>query len=212
MRSPLLHPALLALLAVPAAATAQARNAPRDTVPLSMLPPAGKCRIWMAGVPAAQQPAPTDCATALRQKPANGVLLYGPAQRDTDADRFDPKVGQEPRTTKSTSDRANDERRNGSPAEQELERQRERAARARMLEEARERDERARREAAERAVLMGGAGSSRGSTAPSPRGTTAVPRGSTGNSTGTSTGNSTGSGNGTRTETKAPPEGKRKPE
>jgi hypothetical protein len=47
-----------------------------------MLPPAGKCRIWMDGVPAAQQPAPTDCTTALRKKPANGILIFGPAKRD----------------------------------------------------------------------------------------------------------------------------------
>src|SRR5688500_9330232 len=99
---PLLRLSTLATLAVlvvaPAQADAQGRSAPAkeneekqqrpvttDTtvsIPRNMMPPAGKCRIWMRGVPAAQQPAPTDCTTALRQAPANGVLVFGPALRD----------------------------------------------------------------------------------------------------------------------------------
>jgi hypothetical protein len=99
---PLLRLSTLATLAVlavaPAPAGAQGRSAPAkeneeksqrpittDTtvsIPRNMMPPAGKCRIWMRGVPAAQQPAPTDCTTALRQAPANGVLVFGPALRD----------------------------------------------------------------------------------------------------------------------------------
>jgi hypothetical protein len=38
----------------------------------------------MEAVPAPQQPAPTDCATALRLKPANAVVLYGPPLREED--------------------------------------------------------------------------------------------------------------------------------
>ncbi len=38
----------------------------------------------MEEVPATQQPAPTDCATALRLKPANAVVLYGPPLREED--------------------------------------------------------------------------------------------------------------------------------
>ncbi|MHB1296971.1 MAG: hypothetical protein ACYC0B_00460 [Gemmatimonadaceae bacterium] len=87
----------IALLAVVPAfvAGAQERRAPANesreprtgtdsgiSIPRNMMPPAGKCRIWMKGVPAAQQPAPTDCTTALRQAPANGVLVFGPALRD----------------------------------------------------------------------------------------------------------------------------------
>lgn len=91
----LLTLATLALLAaLPAPAEAQGRSASKAQapsrattdsaadVPKHMMPPAGKCRIWMRGVPAAQQPAPTDCTTALRQAPSNGVLVFGPALRD----------------------------------------------------------------------------------------------------------------------------------
>lgn len=86
--------ATLALLAaLPAQAEAQGRGtsgspdrrAAADSaveIPKHLMPPAGKCRIWMRGVPAAQQPAPTDCTTALRQAPSNGVLVFGPALRD----------------------------------------------------------------------------------------------------------------------------------
>ncbi len=73
-------------------AGAQERGAPepgpaptRDTVveiPEGMMPPAGKCRIWMLTVPAKQQPAATACTTAMRQKPANAMLVFGPAVRD----------------------------------------------------------------------------------------------------------------------------------
>jgi hypothetical protein len=36
------------------------------------------CRIWLDGVPADQQPAPTDCATAVRNRPANARVIFGP--------------------------------------------------------------------------------------------------------------------------------------
>jgi hypothetical protein len=35
------------------------------------------CRIWLDGVPAGRQPAPTDCASALRNRPANGQVIFG---------------------------------------------------------------------------------------------------------------------------------------
>ncbi|MEP6692005.1 MAG: hypothetical protein ABJD07_12675, partial [Gemmatimonadaceae bacterium] len=34
-------------------------------------PPQGMCRIWIDGVPASRQPAPTDCPTAIRNRPPN---------------------------------------------------------------------------------------------------------------------------------------------
>jgi hypothetical protein len=46
-------------------------------VPPAFFPPAGMCRIWIDGVPANQQPAPTDCASAVRNRPANGKVLFG---------------------------------------------------------------------------------------------------------------------------------------
>lgn len=74
---------IAALMATPLAAEAQARarepQAPAE-MPEEMRPPAGKCRIWMQGVAPQQQPAPTDCATALRQKPANGTVVFGPTR------------------------------------------------------------------------------------------------------------------------------------
>ena len=101
--SPVVPVRVLLLLAalLPAALSAQVRpvsvavpignaatRAATPAVPVHLLPPAGKCRIWLDSVPAARQPAPTDCATALRQKPANGVILYGPVA-DDEARGFD---------------------------------------------------------------------------------------------------------------------------
>lgn len=204
VRISLLPSAFAALLALPAVAGAQARGGTsRDTVPVSMLPPAGKCRIWMFGVPAPQQPATTDCATALRQKPANGMVLYGPAQRDAESERFDTKVGEDPRGTKGGTERTN-----GSAAEREMERRREDAARARQRQEMQDREDR-RRAAAERAAILG-ARTERGRSsdpAPSNGGTTAVPRGSSANSTGSS-----GSARPTSPPPKPPAEPKKKPE
>jgi hypothetical protein len=49
----------------------------RDIVPPGFMPPAGMCRIWLNDVPAGQQPAPTDCASAVRNRPANARVLFG---------------------------------------------------------------------------------------------------------------------------------------
>jgi hypothetical protein len=46
-------------------------------VPPGFFPPAGMCRIWLNDVPANQQPAPTDCASAVRNRPANAKVLFG---------------------------------------------------------------------------------------------------------------------------------------
>ena len=46
-------------------------------VPPGFFPPAGMCRIWLNDVPANQQPAPTDCASAVRNRPANARVLFG---------------------------------------------------------------------------------------------------------------------------------------
>jgi hypothetical protein len=47
-------------------------------VPAAYLPPAGMCRVWLRDVPAMQQPAPTDCRSALRTKPVGSTVVYGP--------------------------------------------------------------------------------------------------------------------------------------
>lgn len=48
-----------------------------DDVPKAFRPPPGMCRIWLEKVPARQQPAPTDCPTAVRNRPPNGRVLFG---------------------------------------------------------------------------------------------------------------------------------------
>src|SRR6476619_4880690 len=53
------------------------RTRTEPTVPAAYQPPPGMCRIWLEGVPPGQQPAPTDCATAVRNRPANGRVLFG---------------------------------------------------------------------------------------------------------------------------------------
>ncbi len=64
---------------VPANPRAQQSQSQRrdQIVPPGFYPPAGMCRIWVNNVPAAQQPAPTDCASAVRNRPTNGKVLFG---------------------------------------------------------------------------------------------------------------------------------------
>lgn len=78
-------------LAVPGAAEAQKQG--KDDIPASARPPAGMCRVWLDGVPAAQQPAPTDCATAVRNRPAKGRVIFGD---DYVAPRRDTSKGSPP--------------------------------------------------------------------------------------------------------------------
>jgi hypothetical protein len=58
------------------AAGAQSRSR-TDSIPREHYPPAGMCRIWIDGVPADRQPAPTDCASAVRNRPSNGRVVFG---------------------------------------------------------------------------------------------------------------------------------------
>jgi hypothetical protein len=53
-----------------------------DEVPKEYRPPKGMCRIWLDKVPPKQQPAPTDCPTAVRNRPPNGKVLFGDESRD----------------------------------------------------------------------------------------------------------------------------------
>ncbi|MGI8496781.1 MAG: hypothetical protein ACR2OG_04250 [Gemmatimonadaceae bacterium] len=69
----------VALAALPVIAQAQGRGHARnhDVVPPGQHPPAGMCRVWIDGVPPGQQSAPTDCATATHNVPANAHVIYG---------------------------------------------------------------------------------------------------------------------------------------
>lgn len=76
---------LLLTALVPARGMAQAaRTKEKEAVPAvpkAYLPPPGMCRIWVDNVPAARQPAPTDCATAIRNRPPNARVVF-PAGKD----------------------------------------------------------------------------------------------------------------------------------
>ena len=52
-------------------------RAQESEVPKEFWPPPGMCRIWLEKVPPRQQPAPTDCPTAVRNRPENGRVLFG---------------------------------------------------------------------------------------------------------------------------------------
>jgi hypothetical protein len=72
------------------AQSAKAKEKEKDApVPKAYLPPAGMCRVWVDNVPAARQPAPTSCATAIRNKPPNARVVFPPAK---DAKAAQPKA------------------------------------------------------------------------------------------------------------------------
>jgi len=62
-------------------------------VPADARPPKGMCRIWIDGVPAAQQPAATDCPTAIKNRPENAQVLFG----NDFADSSKTKSGDKPK-------------------------------------------------------------------------------------------------------------------
>jgi len=68
--------AAAALLSIAAPASAQAQGRAPE-IPPGYRPPPGMCRIWIEGVAPAQQPAVTDCKTAVRNRPANGRVIFG---------------------------------------------------------------------------------------------------------------------------------------
>ncbi|HVA57884.1 MAG: hypothetical protein WBQ26_14045 [Gemmatimonadaceae bacterium] len=71
------------------ASSAQAQRPRSDgqSVPDNLRPPAGMCRVWVDGVPPDRQPAPTDCASALRNRPSKGRVLFGDDYVRTDSNR-----------------------------------------------------------------------------------------------------------------------------
>ena len=74
-----------AAIAAPAAAQQAFKDSAKKTpvIPADARPPKGMCRIWLDNVPAAQQPAATDCATAVKNRPANGRVLFGDDNPDS---------------------------------------------------------------------------------------------------------------------------------
>ena len=81
---------LAGVLALAAPAGAQGRGRGADSIPTAYRPPAGMCRIWLDNVPPAQQPAPTDCASAVRNRPSNGRVIFGDEPKDKKA-KFKPR-------------------------------------------------------------------------------------------------------------------------
>ncbi len=56
-------------------------------IPRDYRPPPGMCRVWLDNVPAGQQPAPTDCPSAVRNRPANGRVVFGDDYVNPDSKR-----------------------------------------------------------------------------------------------------------------------------
>jgi hypothetical protein len=61
---------------------AQGRIGADTAIPAAYRPPTGMCRVWLEGVPAAQQPASTDCATAMRTRPPRSRVIFGDPVRE----------------------------------------------------------------------------------------------------------------------------------
>lgn len=62
-------------------------------VPRNLRPPPGMCRVWVDRVPAGRQPAPTDCANAIRNRPPNGRVIFS-EERSREAKRENSKAPQ----------------------------------------------------------------------------------------------------------------------
>jgi hypothetical protein len=92
------------IAAAAAPATAGAQQAQKDSgkksagVPADARPPKGMCRIWLDNVPAAQQPAATDCPTAVKNRPTNAHVIFGDDYADstktksTDRPKLPPNI------------------------------------------------------------------------------------------------------------------------
>ncbi len=80
MIRPAIGISLLALAITAAPAVAQERA---DTIAEAYRPPPGMCRIWLDNVPPERQPAPTDCSTAIRRRPAGARVVFGIAKGAT---------------------------------------------------------------------------------------------------------------------------------
>ncbi|MEO6525399.1 MAG: hypothetical protein ABIP93_02110 [Gemmatimonadaceae bacterium] len=77
-----LRTALLTLACTAGLAGAAHGQKQEEEVPKAYRPPRGMCRIWLDKVPPKQQPAPTDCPTAVRNRPPNGKVIFGDDYKD----------------------------------------------------------------------------------------------------------------------------------
>ena len=87
------------LCAFALASPARAQSGSQGDVPEGYRPPRGMCRIWIDGVPAGRQPAPTDCPTAIKRRPSNGRVIFGdPAEepRQSDSSRRSERKPKKP--------------------------------------------------------------------------------------------------------------------
>jgi hypothetical protein len=88
----------LALVAIAGSAGAQkAQKQVREEIPAEQRPPKGMCRIWLKDVPAAQQPAPTDCAAAVKNNPPNGRVVFGDSEDAKNKTKTDGKAAIDPK-------------------------------------------------------------------------------------------------------------------
>ena len=92
--------------------SAQGKGQKAHDIPPGMRPPAGMCRIWLDGVPPGQQPAPTDCATAVRNRPSNGRVIFGNDYADGKGRKVkgDEKRRSAPREERERDDDSDDKR------------------------------------------------------------------------------------------------------
>jgi hypothetical protein len=79
VRAVCLAGSLAALAALPLSGqeTSTKETKAANGVPKSAQPPAGLCQVWLENVPVGQQPAPTDCATAIKNRPNNAHIVFG---------------------------------------------------------------------------------------------------------------------------------------
>ena len=130
-----------ALFVAASAADAQIPRSTATVSPSAQSMPTGTCRVWIDGVPASRQPAPTDCTTARRNQPRNSRIIYGSGSTNVYGNRdprsipgtpqydprYDPRSSQyDPRL--DPHNRANDQ------YDRRLEKEREKAAREREKE------------------------------------------------------------------------------
>jgi hypothetical protein len=89
---------LIAAVAAPVKAQQQSRDSAKKSaaIPADARPPKGMCRVWIDGVPAAQQPAATDCSTAVKNRPNNGRVIFGDdfadSAKSTDKSKLPPSA------------------------------------------------------------------------------------------------------------------------